>query len=74
MPRYFVTVGNGSVHEDDEGLDLPDTKALDTTMRKTLAAMLHDEGIRSVDGTMTAFATDETGAIVRTMTLRLAVD
>lgn len=71
MPRYFITAPEGFSTHGADGLVLPDTTALATVLRQTLAVMLHDEGQGDSETEFNAEARDENGHQVMTARLNI---
>ena len=59
MPRYFIDTVDHVAVRDDEGTVLPDRAALRDLLRRTLTALLHDEGEETGVNDFTARAYDE---------------
>ena len=72
MSRYFISTANGHEVQDEEGVELSGREALRTMLRKTLTAILHDEG--AIDGATecSARAYNEDGKLV--MRARASID
>ena len=64
MPRYFIDTADHVAVRDDEGTVLPDRAALRDLLRRTLTALLHDEGEETGVNDFTARAYDEDGRLV----------
>lgn len=73
MPRYFVTTANGFVAHDEEGVEVSDLDALRTMLCRTLARILHDEGCGKGQESYMTYAADESGRLVMTATISVAV-
>lgn len=69
MPRYFVTTLGGFRADDEDGIEVPNVADLERMLRRTLAAILHDEGKNGGPNEFWAEAKDASGQIV----LRLKV-
>lgn len=64
MPRYFIDTADHVEVRDDEGSVLADRAALRDLLRRTLTALLHDEGAATGVNDFTARAYDEDGRLV----------
>ncbi|MDP4027305.1 hypothetical protein Q8W71_32605 [Methylobacterium sp. NEAU 140] len=73
MPRYFISTSDGFQAHDPEGIELPDTEALARMLRRTLAAILADEGTEGGRNEFWADALDERGERVMTARVSLSV-
>lgn len=62
MPRFFISTSGYAADED--GVDLPDSNALRTLLRRALTDILRDEGERTGLSLIEAEATDTSGRTV----------
>lgn len=72
LPRFYVdTFSRHRAVPDTDGIDLPDTFALEDYMRRALADIARDEGNRC--DSFSAFARDEAGHQILTLTITFSV-
>ncbi|MCJ2089921.1 hypothetical protein MKK88_28615 [Methylobacterium sp. E-005] len=64
MSRYFISTADHVEVMDEEGVEIPSRDALRCLLRKTLTAILHDEGGQTGADQFTAKAFDEDGKLV----------
>lgn len=64
MPRYFISTADHVDVMDEEGIELPSLDALRDLLRRTLTAILSDEGDKTGVNDFTAHAYDENGRLV----------
>lgn len=64
MSLYFISTAEHIEVTEDEGVELPDLDALRDLLRRTLSAILADEGERTGVNAFTARAYDEDGRLV----------
>lgn len=74
MPRYYVDTLNGQAIIDDEGVDLPDTRAVHREVHKTLARMMLDEPDGRAAIQFRADVRDEGGRRIFTATLLMVIE
>ena len=64
MSLYFISTSEHIEIGDDEGVELPNLDALRDLLRRTLSAILADEGEKAGVSAFTARAYDEDGRLV----------
>jgi hypothetical protein len=64
VSRYFINTADHVEVMDEEGVELPSLAALRDLLRKTLTAILHDEGNETGVDEFTAQAYDASGRLV----------